>query len=148
MDGFINMLDDYMVWYRDKGIKTEFGHGHHGPVPRARSCGMIGGDGINDESNKTSPASLLKNSVHIVDANLQKHSSEGSLLLRDDFKWLIPQLSCQAILIHGMYFFRRLRKLRKRILIFAIAKPTTSFTIQRFLRTRGEASHAWSTARH
>ncbi|MGR4801875.1 IS3 family transposase [Bifidobacterium adolescentis] len=25
MDGFINMLDDYMVWYRDKRIKTEFG---------------------------------------------------------------------------------------------------------------------------
>ena len=56
MDGFINMLDDYMVWYRDKRIKTEFGHGHHGPSTRARSCGMIGGDGINDESNKTAPA--------------------------------------------------------------------------------------------
>ena len=25
MDGFIDMLDDYMVWYRDKRIKTEFG---------------------------------------------------------------------------------------------------------------------------
>ena len=55
MDGFINMLDDYMVWYRDKRIKTEFGHGHHGSSTRARSCGMIGGDGINDESNKMSP---------------------------------------------------------------------------------------------
>ena len=55
MDGFIDMLDDYMVWYRDKRIKTEFGHGHHGPSTRARSCGMIGGDGINDESNKTAP---------------------------------------------------------------------------------------------
>ena len=31
-------------------------HEHHGPSTRARSCGMIGGDGINDESNKTSPA--------------------------------------------------------------------------------------------
>lgn len=56
MDGFINMLDGYMVWYRDKRIKTEFGHGHHGSSTRARSCGMIGGDGINDESNKTAPA--------------------------------------------------------------------------------------------
>ena len=56
MDGFIDMLDGYMVWYRDKRIKTEFGHGHHGPSTRARSCGMIGGDGINDESNKMSPA--------------------------------------------------------------------------------------------
>lgn len=25
MDEIINMLDDYMVWYRDKRIKTEFG---------------------------------------------------------------------------------------------------------------------------
>ena len=25
MDGFINMLNDYMVWYRDRRIKTEFG---------------------------------------------------------------------------------------------------------------------------
>ncbi|MCB4895861.1 integrase [Bifidobacterium pseudocatenulatum] len=25
MDGFIGMLDDYMVWYRDRRIKTEFG---------------------------------------------------------------------------------------------------------------------------
>ena len=56
MDGFIGMLDEYMVWYRDRRIKTEFGHGHHGPSTWARSCGMIGGDGINDESNKTSPA--------------------------------------------------------------------------------------------
>lgn len=24
MDGFIGMLDEYMVWYRDKRIKTEF----------------------------------------------------------------------------------------------------------------------------
>ena len=25
MDEFIGMLDDHMVWYRDKRIKTEFG---------------------------------------------------------------------------------------------------------------------------
>ena len=25
MDGFVDMLDGYMVWYRDKSIKTEFG---------------------------------------------------------------------------------------------------------------------------
>lgn len=56
MDGFVDMLDGYMVWYRDKRIKTEFGHGHRGSSTRARSCGMIGGDGINDESNKMSPA--------------------------------------------------------------------------------------------
>ena len=56
MDGFINMLDDYMVRYRDKRIKTESGHGHHGPSTQTRSCGMIGGDGINDESNKTAPS--------------------------------------------------------------------------------------------
>lgn len=31
-------------------------HEHHGPSTRARSCGMIGGDGINDESNKMAPA--------------------------------------------------------------------------------------------
>ncbi len=67
MDGFIDMLDDYMVWYRDKRIKTEFGHGHHGPSTRARSCGMIGGDGINDESNKTAPPP----SVHL---DLTKYS--------------------------------------------------------------------------
>ena len=64
MDGFINMLDDYMVWYRDKRIKTEFGHGHHGPSTRARSCGMIGGDGINDESNKMSPAPNVRKVAH------------------------------------------------------------------------------------
>ena len=56
MDGFVDMLDGYMVWYRGKRIKTEFGHGHRGSSTRARSCGMIGGDGINDESNKMSPA--------------------------------------------------------------------------------------------
>ena len=56
VDGFINMLDDYMVRYRDKRIKTESGHGHHGPSTQTRSCGMIGGDGINDESNKTAPS--------------------------------------------------------------------------------------------
>ena len=60
MDGFIDMLDGYMVWYRDKRIKTEFGHGHHGPTPQARSCGMIGGDGINGESNKTAPPPLKR----------------------------------------------------------------------------------------
>ena len=57
MAEFINMLNDYMVWYRDRRIKTESGHGHHGSSTRARSCGMIGGDGINDESNKTVPPS-------------------------------------------------------------------------------------------
>ena len=58
------MPDDYMVRYRDKRIKTEFGHGRHGPARDAGPYGMIGGDGINDESNKhASPT---------VDANLQK----------------------------------------------------------------------------
>ena len=36
-------------------------HEHHGSSTRARSCGMISGDGINDESNKTAPAP----SVHL-----------------------------------------------------------------------------------
>ncbi len=57
-------------------------HGHHGSSTQARSCGMIGGDGINDESNKMAPTPLLKNSVHNVDANLQKHSGEGSLFVK------------------------------------------------------------------
>ena len=82
MDGFIGMLDEYMVWYRDGRIKTESGHGHHGSSTQARSCGMIGGDGINDESNKMAPTPLLKNSVHNVDAILQKHSGEGSLVVK------------------------------------------------------------------
>lgn len=56
MDGFINMLNDYMARYRDKRIKTESGHGHHEPSTQTRSCGIIGGDGINDESNKTAPS--------------------------------------------------------------------------------------------
>ena len=33
-------------------------HEHHGSTPQARSYGMIGGDGINDESSKTAPAPL------------------------------------------------------------------------------------------
>ncbi len=37
-------------------------HEHHGASTRARSCGMIGGDGINDESNKTAPAPMQRNS--------------------------------------------------------------------------------------
>lgn len=36
-------------------------HEHHGPTPQARSYGMIGGDGINDKSNKTAPPQVLKN---------------------------------------------------------------------------------------
>ena len=81
MDEFVDMLDDYMVWYRDKRIKTEFGRGHHGSSTRARSCGMIGGDGVNGESNKTAPSPAAENSFHTMDANLQKHSSEGSLFV-------------------------------------------------------------------
>ena len=65
-DGFINMLDDYMVRYRDKRIKTESGHGHHGPAAQTRSCGMIGGDGINDESNKTAPAPSDRHFLYIL----------------------------------------------------------------------------------
>ena len=36
--------------------QDEVRHEHHGSSRCARSCGMIGGDGINDESNKMSPA--------------------------------------------------------------------------------------------
>ena len=38
MDGFINMLDDYMVWYRDKRIKTEFGMSI---MDRRRELGLV-----------------------------------------------------------------------------------------------------------
>ena len=38
MDGFINMLDDYMVWYRDKRIKTEFGMSI---MERRRRLGLV-----------------------------------------------------------------------------------------------------------
>ena len=38
MDGFINMLDDYMVWYRDKRIKTQFGMSI---MDRRRRLGLV-----------------------------------------------------------------------------------------------------------
>lgn len=38
MDEFIGMLDDYMVWYRDKRIKTEFGMSIMG---RRRELGLV-----------------------------------------------------------------------------------------------------------
>ena len=38
MDGFINMLDDYMVWYRDRRIKTEFGMSI---MDRRRELGLV-----------------------------------------------------------------------------------------------------------
>ena len=38
MDGSINMLDDYMVWYRDRRIKTEFGTGI---MDRRRELGLV-----------------------------------------------------------------------------------------------------------
>ena len=38
MDEFIGMLDDYMVWYRDKRIKTEFGMSIMG---RSRELGLV-----------------------------------------------------------------------------------------------------------
>ena len=38
MDGFIDMLDDYMVWYRDKRIKTEFGMSI---MDRRRELGLV-----------------------------------------------------------------------------------------------------------
>ena len=38
MDGFIDMLDDYMVWYRDKRIKTEFGMSI---MDRRRGLGLV-----------------------------------------------------------------------------------------------------------
>lgn len=38
MDGFIGMLDDYMVWYRDKRIKTEFGMSI---MDRRRGLGLV-----------------------------------------------------------------------------------------------------------
>jgi len=38
MDGFINMLDDCMVRYRDKRIKTEFGMSI---MDRRRTLGLV-----------------------------------------------------------------------------------------------------------
>ena len=38
MDGFIGMLDDYMVWYRDKRIKTEYGMSI---MDRRRELGLV-----------------------------------------------------------------------------------------------------------
>lgn len=38
MDGFIGMLDEYMVWYRDKRIKTEFGMSI---MDRRRMLGLV-----------------------------------------------------------------------------------------------------------
>ena len=38
MDGFIGMLDEYMVWYRDKRLKTEFGMSI---VDRRRELGLV-----------------------------------------------------------------------------------------------------------
>ena len=38
MDGFIDMLDDYMVWYRDKRIKTEYGMSI---MDRRRKLGLV-----------------------------------------------------------------------------------------------------------
>lgn len=38
MDGFVDMLDGYMVWYRDKRIKTEFGMSI---MDRRRGLGLV-----------------------------------------------------------------------------------------------------------
>lgn len=38
MDGFIGMLDEYMGWYRDKRIKTEFGMSI---MDRRRELGLV-----------------------------------------------------------------------------------------------------------
>ena len=38
MDEFIGMLYDYMVWYRDKRIKTEFGMSI---MDRRRELGLV-----------------------------------------------------------------------------------------------------------
>lgn len=38
MDGFIDMPNDYMVWYRDKRIKTEYGTGI---MDRRRKLGLV-----------------------------------------------------------------------------------------------------------
>ena len=40
----------------EQAHQDEVRHEHHGPAQDIGSCGMIGGDGINDEANKTSPA--------------------------------------------------------------------------------------------
>ena len=68
-------LDDMLAWHRaelfcfnfsgatrlhglvpEQAHQDEVRHEHHGPAQDTGSCGMIVGDGINDEANKTSPA--------------------------------------------------------------------------------------------
>ena len=44
-------------------------HEHHGPAPQARPCGMIGGDGINDESNKMAPPPIIN---FILNTNIHR----------------------------------------------------------------------------
>ena len=67
--------DDVLAWHRaelfcfnfsgatrlhglvpEQAHQDEVRHEHHGPAQDTGSCGMIVGDGINDEANKTSPA--------------------------------------------------------------------------------------------
>ena len=38
MDKFVGMLDEYMVWYRDRRIKTEFGMSI---MDRRRRLGLV-----------------------------------------------------------------------------------------------------------
>lgn len=38
MGEFVDMLDDYMVWYRDKRIKTEYGTSI---MDRRRELGLV-----------------------------------------------------------------------------------------------------------
>lgn len=88
--GFIpdarRIVTDGVARYRDRRIVTESGHGHHGPAARTRSCGMIDGDGINDESNKMAPAPngiispKIQNGVSLIcDGWTEKRSARALL---------------------------------------------------------------------
>ena len=57
-------------------------HEHHGSSTRARSCGMIGGDGINDESNKTAPAPTRNTDL----TKYSRHTPTAS----PSFAWACP----------------------------------------------------------
>lgn len=58
-DNLMLILDEYMIQHRDNRIKTIRIADITGK-PEAESCSMIGGDGISDKFNKTSPTSKYR----------------------------------------------------------------------------------------
>lgn len=102
--GFIpdarRIIADGVVRYRDRRIVKESGHGHHGPAARTRSCGMIGGVGINDESNKMSPAPngiispKIRNGVSLIYDGWTEKWSARALLRPVAPRSLLSEIIC------------------------------------------------------